>query len=109
MELTFDDFGFTGEEMTMLEYRANYVEEPECFACGADLMKFMGACDIPFELTEIEADKLLGYMEKHDFLLGEKEGKVFRGDLSYQSEKSGGRRIPLMMSSMKLRNGIMKC
>ena len=87
VELSFDDFGFTGEEMTMLEYGANYVEEPECFACGADLMKFMGACDIPFELTEAEADKLLGYMEKHDFLLGEKEGKLFRGDLSYQSEK----------------------
>ena len=25
-ELTFDDFGFTGEDLTMLEYRANYSE-----------------------------------------------------------------------------------
>lgn len=32
VELTFDDFGFTGEDLTMLEYRANYLEEPECFA-----------------------------------------------------------------------------
>lgn len=87
VELTFDDFGFTGEDLTMLEYRANYLEEPECFAGAEVLVKFMGACDTPFELTEAEADKLLGYMSGHDFLLGEKEGKLFRGDLSYQTDK----------------------
>ena len=87
VELTFDDFGFTGEELTMLEYRANYLEEPDCFSCAKDLVQFMGACDTPFELTEPEADTLLGYMSGHDFLLGEKEGKLFRGDLCYQQEK----------------------
>lgn len=87
VELTFDDFGFTGEDLTMLEYRANYLEEPDCFSCAKELVKFMGACDTPFELTETEADKLLGYMSGHDFLLGEKEGKLFRGDLCYQQEK----------------------
>ena len=87
MELTFDDFGFTGEDLTILEYRANYVEEPECFAGAEELVQFMGACDTPFKLTEAEADKLLGYMSGHDFLLGEKEGKLFRGDLSYQTDK----------------------
>lgn len=87
VELTFDDFGFTGEDLTMLEYRANYLEEPDCFSCAEDLVKFMGACDTPFELTETEADKLLGYMSGHDFLLGEKEGKLFRGDLCYLQEK----------------------
>ena len=50
-------------------------------------MKFMEACDTPFELSETEADKLLGYMSGHDFLLGEKEGKLFRGDLCCQQEK----------------------
>ncbi len=87
VELTFDDFGFTGEDLTMLEYRANYLLEPECFSCGADLMKFMKACDTPFELSEVEADKLLEYMNGHDFLLAEMEGKLFRGDLSYQTDK----------------------
>ena len=71
----------------MLEYRANYLEEPECFVCSADLMKFMGACDTPFELSETEADKLLEYMCGHDFLLGAKDGKLFCGDLSYQTDK----------------------
>ena len=87
VSLSYDDFGFTGDEMTMLEYRANYLQEPECFSCGADLMKFMGACDTAFELSETEADKLLEYMNGHDFLLAEMEGKLFRGDLSYQTDK----------------------
>lgn len=85
--LSYDDFGFTGEELTMLEYRANYLEEPDLFSCGVDFAKFMSACDTPFELTETEADKLLGYMEGHDFLVGEKDGKLFRGDLCYQQGK----------------------
>ena len=47
----------------------------------------MCICKTPFELTETEADKLLGYMEGHDFLIGEKDGKLFRGDLCYQQGK----------------------
>ena len=43
VELTFDDFGFTGEDLTILEYRANYVEEPECFAGAEELV----GIDIP--------------------------------------------------------------
>lgn len=77
MELTFDDFGFTGEDLTILEYRANYVEEPECFAGAEELVQFMSACDTPFELTEAEADKLLGYMSGHDFLLGKRKASCF--------------------------------
>lgn len=87
VELDYEKFGFTGEDLTMLEYRANYLEEPDCFSCAEDLVKFMGACDTPFELTETEADKLLGYMSGHDFLLGEKDGRLFRGDLCNQQEK----------------------
>lgn len=87
VSLSYDDFGFTGEEMTMLEYWANYLQEPECFAGAEELVKFLSECDTPFKLTETEADKLLGYMSGHDFLLAEMEGKLFRGDLSYQTDK----------------------
>lgn len=87
IEISYDDFGFTGEELTMLEYQANYLEEPALFSSGADFSKFMGNCKIPFELTEVEADKLLSYMEGHDFLIGEKDGNLFRGDLCYQQGK----------------------
>lgn len=87
IEISYDDFDFTGDELTMLEYQANYLEEPVLFSSGADFAKFMGICKTPFELTETEADKLLGYMEGHDFLIGEKDGKLFRGDLCYQQGK----------------------
>ena len=39
VDISYDDFGFSGAEVTMLEYRANYMGEPECFSCGAELMK----------------------------------------------------------------------
>lgn len=87
IEISYDDFGFTGEELTMLEYQANYLEEPALISSGADFSKFMGSCNTPFELTEAEADKLLSYMEGHDFLIGEKDGNLFRGDLCYQQGK----------------------
>ncbi len=87
IEISYDDFGFTGDELTMLEYQANYLDEPVLFSSGADFAKFMGICKTPFELTETEADKILGYMEGHDFLVGEKDGKLFRGDLCYQQGK----------------------
>lgn len=77
VELTFDNFGFTGEDLTMLEYRANYGKEPECFAGAEELVKFMGACDTPFELTETEADKLLGYMSGMIFCLGKRKASCF--------------------------------
>lgn len=87
VELSYEDFGFTGEDLTMLEYQANYGEEPDYFSCVEDFIKFMNECETPFALTEIEAEKLLGYMSGHNFMLGEKEGKLFRGDLCYQQEK----------------------
>lgn len=87
VELTLDDFGFTGEDLTMLEYRANYLEEPNQFSDAKELVQFMSVCDVPFELTEAEADKMLEYLSGHDFLVGEKEGKLFRGDLCYQQGK----------------------
>ena len=35
-------------------------------------------------MTEKEGDRLLGYMEGHDYLLGHMDGKLFRGDLCYE-------------------------
>lgn len=87
IELSYDDFGFTGEELSMLEYQANYLKEPECFQNAVAFVKFMDENDILFHLTEKEAELLLSYMSGHDFVLGEKDGKLFRGDLSYREGK----------------------
>lgn len=79
--LEYEDFGFTGEDLTMSEYRANYLEEPECFLSGADFAGFMK--ETAFPLTEKEADILLRYLQGSDFVLGQMEGQLFRGDTDY--------------------------
>ena len=35
-----------------------------------------------FHLTDKEAEVMLGYMEGHDYLLGENQGEFYRGDLA---------------------------
>lgn len=85
--LEYEDFGFTGDDLTMLEYRANYGMEPENFVDAALLVQFMNQYETPFELSEIEADKLLDYMSGHDFILGHKDGRLFRGDSCYEQGK----------------------
>ena len=35
-----------------------------------------------FHLTDKEAEVMLGYMEGHDYVLGENQGKLYRGDLA---------------------------
>ncbi len=85
--LSYDDFGFTGEELTMLEYQANFCEEPECFPSASKFARFMSGYEEPFELKELEAQKLLDYMEECDYLLGYKDGRLFKGDLSYEQER----------------------
>lgn len=87
IELSYEDFGFTGEELSILEYQANYLKEPECFQNAAAFVKFMDENDMLFHLTEKEAELLLSYMSGHDYVLGEKDGKLFRGDLSYRYGK----------------------
>lgn len=81
--LEFEDFSFTGETLSIDEYQMNYGEtEPEpLYAAG--LMALSKKEEQSPELSEQEADVLIGYMEGHDYLLGEHEGKLYRGDLCY--------------------------
>lgn len=81
--LSYDDFVFYGEELSIPEYRANYLEEPDWFPSGAEFARFMNEDDRSFPLTEKEAEILLGYLGGSDFILGQKEGKLFRGDTDY--------------------------
>lgn len=83
MELSYDDFGFTGEDLSVTEYLLNYGEkEPEAFSVES-LVRFSKEDEKTPELTAEEADVLLGYMEGHEYILGEYEGQVYRGDLCY--------------------------
>lgn len=84
--LSYDDFGFLGENLSVLELQANYEEEPDDLSSVSDMVSF-AENELHFPMSEKEADLLLGYMEGHEFLLGKKEGKLFRGDLCYAQEK----------------------
>ena len=81
--LEFEDFSFTGETLSVKEYQMNYGEtEPELlYAVG--LSAFSQKEVQSPELSEQEADVLIGYMEGHEYLLGEHEGTLYRGDLCY--------------------------
>ena len=87
MELSYDEFSFTDEKLSVLEYQANYTEKPNYFSNPSEFVKFMDENDMLFHLTEKEAEVLLNYMSGHDFLLGAKEGKLYRGDLDYEAGK----------------------
>lgn len=81
--LEFEDFSFTGETLSVKEYQMNYGEtEPELlYAAGLSVFS-QKEVQSP-ELSEQEADVLIGYMEGHECLLGEHEGTLYRGDLCY--------------------------
>jgi len=81
--LEFEDFSFTGETLSVKEYQMNYGEtEPELLY-AAGLSAFSQKEVQSTELSEQEADVLIGYMEGHECLLGEHEGTLYRGDLCY--------------------------
>lgn len=47
-----------------------------------ELLKFIQDFASAFTITDKEAEMLLGYLEGHDYVVGEKEGKLYRGDLA---------------------------
>lgn len=47
-----------------------------------ELKDFQEKFSSGFHLTDKEAEIILGYMEGHDYMLGEAQGKLYRGDLA---------------------------
>ncbi len=79
LQFGFEDFGYTGEQMYLSQVIGG--QEPEDFKDGKELAEFVKDT---FPITEEEGQKLIGYMEGHDYCLGHMEGKMFRGDLCYE-------------------------
>ena len=67
------------EEVEMIE------KEPAGFQSGEDLATFLEPI---FPITEIEGNKLIGYMEGHGFILGQKDGELYRGNLCPAQEET---------------------
>lgn len=82
LPIGYEDFGYTGEEMKLNAFIKKSKEikgqEPDYFQCGKDLAEFL---EPTFPITEEEGNRLIEYMEGHDFHLGRKDGELYRGDL----------------------------
>ena len=68
----------------MSKKQENMSEEPEDISCGKELVRFLKDTGNPIQLSESEADMLLGYIEGHDYTLGVKDGVLYRGDLCFR-------------------------
>lgn len=69
----------TGEFIEEMDHESmNY------FKSGAELAEFIRTT---FPMSETEGDRLAGYMEGHGYLLGDRDGKLYRGDLCCESDE----------------------
>lgn len=72
------------KEVLAEEELSGHEAEPDYFQSGNELAAFL---EPVFPIIGQEGDKLLGYMEEHGFLLGQKDGELYRGDLCYEQGK----------------------
>jgi hypothetical protein len=82
LQFGYEDFGYTGEQMYLSQVMGE--KEPDEFKDGKELAEFFKET---FPMTEEEAQKLIGYMEGHEYLLGYMDGGMYRGDLCYEQGK----------------------
>lgn len=82
LQFGYEDFLYTGEQMYLSQVIGG--QEPDEFKDGKELAGFFKET---FPMTEKEGERLLGYMEGHEYLLGHMDGKMFRGDLCYEQGK----------------------
>lgn len=90
VDLTYEDFGYTGEEMRLKEFlkkQPDMEKEPDCeeLADGKTLAEFLKET---FSITEQEGDTLLGYLDGHAYILGQQGGQLYRGDLHCDQERT---------------------
>ncbi len=84
VEVGYDNFGFTGEEKQIYELMGR---EPEVLKDGSELVTFIVKNGLDFHVTMEEADMLLGYMEGHDYCVGQMDGCLYRGDKANNEER----------------------
>lgn len=82
LQFGYEDFSYTGGQMYLSQVIGG--QEPEDFKDGKELAEFVAG---EISITEEEGQKLIGYMEGHDYCLGHMDGKMFRGDLCWEQGK----------------------
>lgn len=78
IELSCDDFGYTGREMKISELLTK-----ECipFMKASELIAFVDKNNIPVQMSEQEAEILLGYMDGHGCMIGHSGKEVMCMDI----------------------------
>lgn len=74
-----EDFWYTGEEMKLSEF----MEKQKCipFVKASELTAFIESNSIPMQMTDKEAEILLGYMDGHGCMIGHKGEEIMCIDL----------------------------
>lgn len=78
-----EDFGHTGKQRYLSQRTKD--REPQQFVDGEQLAEFLKET---FPMSAEEGQKLIDYMEGHGCLMGHMEGKLYRGDLGCEQEKT---------------------
>ncbi|MBO5033749.1 MAG: hypothetical protein J6D08_18075 [Lachnospiraceae bacterium] len=75
----YEDFGYTGEEMKL----SDFMEQQKCipFIKASELTAFIDSNDISMQMTEQEAEILLGYMDGHGCMIGHSDEKIMCMDV----------------------------
>lgn len=79
LPIGYEDFRYTGEQMFLPQLMEK--NAVMCEIVGEEIMKFLNANGNSFEMSEEEAVLLNGYINGHGYIVGHKEGKLYRGDL----------------------------
>ena len=67
--------------------KTGFVSGYEILTTGGALAAFMDSHNRNFHLTEKAAGMLCGYMDGHGYVIGQKDGQLYSGDLCKETEK----------------------
>lgn len=70
-------------------------EEPVAISTVEELLKYQRDFDTGFHFTDKEAEIILDYMEGHDYVLGQMEGVLYRGDLDDKPQEIVWEEFPM--------------
>ncbi len=75
----YEDFGYTGEEMKL----SDFIEKQKCipFIKASELTAFIEGNSISMQMTDKEAEILLGYMDGHGCMIGHRNEEIMCMDV----------------------------
>lgn len=85
LQLGCEDFGYAGGQVRLSQLMGK--EPGICEIAGAELVDFLKASGNPFQMDGQEAELLIRYMKGHGYVVGQKEGQLYCGDLCAEADR----------------------